>query len=274
VKEEHVEDFEDRVLIVVVEEHSRLTETSWSYQGISENDIAHAMTEELAITHEFVDSGDFYTSNTRLRILEAVESLEKRGLVKAHKVAGPWGIKPTYWGRQEIREWKADQGPEALLEEKRRFAESTVERLYPTAFAHLRKAMKVLCEGTDETDWSTVGHDCRLAMQDFAQAVYERFYPAAKQEPLSLEKSVEKIRRVLARQPKTSQTLASMVEALLTYWGTVTDYVQRAEHRSQKEGGQITEEDAKRCILYSYLVLAEITNILHPEEASTISETP
>ena len=124
---------------------------------------------------------------------------------------------------------------------------------------HLRKAEDTLSSGTSEADWSTVGHYCRLAMQDFAQEVYIKHYPKAAEEPLALEMTKEKIKRVLTK-PNHSESMTNVVNALIAYWDTVTKWVQRAEHRSQKEGGRITEEDARHCLLYTYLAIAEVSD--------------
>lgn len=52
------------------------------------------------------------------------------------------------------------------------------------------------------------------------------------------------------------------MEALLAYWGTVSDLVQRQEHGGQKEGEPLEWEDARRAVLHTAVVMFEVDRVL------------
>lgn len=153
--------------------------------------------------------------------------------------------------------------PEDIIEEKVGYIETDVARRYPDVYGKLQQAMKVLRTGVGETDWSTAGHHCREAVQDFAEAVYAQHYSKAKESPLPIEKTINKIRSVLdeRRGQEKKPSLQKLLEAVLPFWQEVTDYVERAEHRGH-QATPITREDARRCVLYTFLVIAELDRLL------------
>ena len=48
----------------------------------------------------------------------------------------------------------------------------------------------------------------------------------------------------------------------MTYWGTVSDLVQRQEHGAQREGKQLVWEDARRVVFQTANVMFEIDRSL------------
>lgn len=99
-------DFEDRVLYQIV----RLTgDRPVGYEdSITERAIALQFTEELNITPDFINGGDFHSSRERVQILEAVQELRKSGYVNSLEVSGPWTIRPTRSGRRYMARWRDD----------------------------------------------------------------------------------------------------------------------------------------------------------------------
>jgi hypothetical protein len=97
--------FEDRVLYHVVS----LTTSDRPVppgSGVSEADIAEQLAEELGVSSEFIRSGSFHSSDVRGTVREAFTTLEKRGLVDARKVLGPWMVRPTSEGRERFMRWQ------------------------------------------------------------------------------------------------------------------------------------------------------------------------
>jgi hypothetical protein len=46
------------------------------------------------------------------------------------------------------------------------------------------------------------------------------------------------------------------------YWGTVSDLVQRQEHGAQKQGAELTWEDARRVVFQTAIVMYEVSRAL------------
>jgi hypothetical protein len=54
----------------------------------------------------------------------------------------------------------------------------------------------------------------------------------------------------------------SFAEALLAYFGTVSDLVQRQEHGAQREGAPLRWEDARRVVFQTAMVMLELDRAL------------
>ena len=53
-------------------------------------------------------------------------------------------------------------------------------------------------------------------------------------------------------------TERAFLDALLAYWGTVIDLVQRQEHGALREGTPLIRRDAKRVVLQCAIVMYEL----------------
>lgn len=106
-----------------------------------------------------------------------------------------------------------------------------------------------------------IGHLCREAMQLFAMELVER-HEVADSDP-DPAKTVRRLRSVIdARKSNISKTNAALMDALVNYWGAVSDSVQRQEHGGQKEGEDLTWEDGRRVLLHTAMVMSECDRIL------------
>jgi hypothetical protein len=64
---------------------------------------------------------------------------------------------------------------------------------------------------------------------------------------------------VLERLDETlGRTSSEMLQALVAYWATVMNIIQRQEHGSQREGGELTWEDARRVVFQTAVVMFEV----------------
>ncbi len=55
-----------------------------------------------------------------------------------------------------------------------------------------------------------------------------------------------------------------MGQALIKFWGTVSDLDQRQAHDATREGERLTKEDARRAVLFTLLVMLEVDSALRP----------
>ncbi len=58
------------------------------------------------------------------------------------------------------------------------------------------------------------------------------------------------------------KTKGDFLEALVAYWGTVNDLIQRQEHDSQKDGNPLIWEDARTVVFQTLIVMFEIDKSL------------
>ena len=92
-------------------------------------------------------------------------------------------------------------------------------------------------------------------MQAFASDIAERYGITGTSADLS--RTIDRIRAVLSRAD-VGDSHRAFLDALLAYWGTVSDLVQRQEHGAKKEGEPLTWEDARRVVFQTAIVMFEV----------------
>lgn len=152
------------------------------------------------------------------------------------------------------------------------------ERFQQVAAIAYRKwleAERLLWVSDAQQQLTTIGHLCREAMQEFATALVERYQPPKVN--TNKASDVARIRAVLDQQATVlGTTLKPFLDALLAYWGTVSDLVQRQVHGAQREGLPLVWEDARRVVFQTSVVMSEIDRaiILNCTRISEPSSNP
>ena len=96
-------------------------------------------------------------------------------------------------------------------------------------------------------------------MQEFASGLITKYNPPNDTDPA---KTKTRIKAVLGHRASTlGSTEKDFLAALLKYWGTVVDLVQRQVHQGQKEGEPLVWEDGRRAFQTS-IVMFEIAKAL------------
>lgn len=135
------------------------------------------------------------------------------------------------------------------------------QRKYPSAYAKWAQAEALLWSSDSSTVFSTIGHLAREAMQEFASVLVDRFHPAGVDTDRA--KTISRIRAVLNQQTATLEKFEKeFLDALLAYWGTVSDLVQRQEHGAQRETTPLVWEDARRVVFQVVTVMFELDRAL------------
>lgn len=125
---------------------------------------------------------------------------------------------------------------------------------YPAAYDRWHQAEQGLWDADNPAEMTRIGHTCREALQEFAAALAKRHGIEA---PTDHTKTVQKIRTVLDKQ-ELGKTHQAFLDALLAYWGTVSDLVQRQEHGGLREKEPLTWEDTRRVVFQTAIVMFEI----------------
>jgi hypothetical protein len=130
---------------------------------------------------------------------------------------------------------------------------------HPDAYARWQSAARLSAE--DPVGNATkIGHDCREAMQFFATSMLAQAGVDSDDPP---DKTVSRMRAVLdARRDGLGDKEAAFLDALLSYWGTVSDLAQRQEHGAQKPGQPLHAIDSGRLVLQTAVVMFEIDRAL------------
>jgi hypothetical protein len=132
---------------------------------------------------------------------------------------------------------------------------------YPSAYQKWGEAEKMLWGSDSARQLTTIGHLCREAVQEFATHLVEK--NKLIEAPADRAFTVARIHAVLdQRKDNLGETEIACLDALLAYWGTVIDLIQREEHGSKKEGKPLVWEDGRRVVFQTAIVMFEIDRSL------------
>lgn len=135
------------------------------------------------------------------------------------------------------------------------------QKEYPHAFQKWMEAESKLWASDSPEQFTTIGHLCREALQEFATELVERNRPLNVDENKAHD--VTRIKAVLnQRANQLGITERPFLEALVHYWGTVTDLVQRQVHGNQKGSRSLIWEDGRRIVFQTAVVMFEVDSAI------------
>lgn len=165
-------------------------------------------------------------------------------------------------GFQYYRELKqVGQLSERIEEEIRGYlgSDEFVEK-YPAAFKKISEAERLLWESDSRSQFTTVGHLCREALQKFGEALVLKHKPP-EVDPDKTH-TANRISAVLQSSPSLGSTEREFLKVLVDYWHSVSKLVQRQEHGSQREKSNLTWEDTRRVVFQTLIVMYEVDRSL------------
>ena len=125
-----------------------------------------------------------------------------------------------------------------------------------SAFAKWHQAAELLWSADSTVHLTTIGHLCREALQEFAASMARKH--GVDVSAIEPAKTVGRLKAIIAGR-STAATREAFLSALITYWGTVSDLVQRQEHGAQREGEPLVWEDARCIVFQTCIVMFEIS---------------
>lgn len=192
-----------------------------------------------------------------------IEVLGRAGLLQvSERQRGVLTFDVTPLGFQAYTELKRKSGQaiERVQAEVRSYLDShSFQEKYPSAYGKWREAESLLWQVETERQATTIGHLIREAMQEFASSLSHRY---GIETEAGKADTVRRIRSVLKEKGARGKTREAFLEALLAYWGTVSDLVQRQEHGAHKEGEPLEWEDGRRIVFQAAVVMFEVERAL------------
>jgi hypothetical protein len=131
---------------------------------------------------------------------------------------------------------------------------------FGSAFVLWAEAEATLWAADSMGAYTEIGHKCRESMREFTEVLLQR-HPTASRDP-NPANTVARLRSVIASASETSPKVEALADALIVYWGTVSDLAQRQEHGALKEGAELDWEDARRVVFHTGIVMFEIARLL------------
>lgn len=135
------------------------------------------------------------------------------------------------------------------------------QKKYPLAYQKWVTAENLLWSSDSEKQLSLIGHTCREAVQEFATALVEQHSPPDVDSNKAL--TVSRLKAVITVKKKDlGPAVEELLDALVVYWGTTNDIIQRQEHSGQKENRPLVWEDARRVVFNTAIVMFELDHAL------------
>lgn len=157
---------------------------------------------------------------------------------------------------------------ETIFEETREVVDKELMNMCPAALEKLTQIYEDLVHGSSELDWSQIAYACRAILQDFTDAIYKPDYLPQNEKPPTREQTKNKLHYTLTANLKgykaeERKLIEASVDFLEAYFDRLTRYVQKEVH---PKGFEVTEEDAKRCVIYTYLIIGDILKLIHARD--------
>ena len=165
--------------------------------------------------------------------------------LSAGSIAGIWlvTVKPRGNGYYTQLKQEVNEPLERVESTIRRYLDSTYFRnSYPQAYRKWIEAESLLWQVEPQVVLTTIGLNCREAMQEFADVLIHR-YNLSNAEP-DKSKTFARLKLVIsANSSKFGDKPSAFLDAIMVYWGTVIDLTQRPVHGSEKDGQPLVLED-------------------------------
>jgi hypothetical protein len=225
--------------------------------------------------------GDFFASETMgdpqaSFIHSRVQRLGFKGSRADAEVLASVGLLRMSWGSRGTRKFYvlpegiaayeqmiADVSPVESVERDivAYLSDADFKKNHAAAYSKWDQAALLLRSADSGAHLTTIGHLCREAQQAFAESLSAQHrVDVSTIEPA---KTVARLKAVLRAGSATpGATEAAFLEALVAYWGTLADLVQRQEHGAQREGGPLGWEDGRRVVFQTCVVMYEIDRAL------------
>ena len=151
-----------------------------------------------------------------------------------------------------------------IFEETRKFVDSKLVEICPSAIEKLTKTYRDIVTGSISLAWSQIAYACRDILQDFTDSIYKPDYLPKGEKPPTRAQTKRKLKLTLrARMTKLKDTERKLIESqigyLESYFDKLFDLIQKYTH---PVGFKVEKEDAHRCVIYTYLVIGDILKIL------------
>lgn len=107
-----------------------------------------------------------------------------------------------------------------------------------------------------------VAFDCREILKDFTDAIFKDEYLQNEETKPTREHTKNKLRytlRAIEKTKKMSETSKNLLDTQIDYFNALYDFIQKNAHLRDFENSR---DDAKRCFIYTYLIIGGILRLL------------
>lgn len=199
-----------------------------------------------------------------------VKYLGEKGLVDvAWYIGGGFSTKINSYGidwlEQSIEEITETEGCvlKHIFDETKEFVDVKLENICPDALEKLNFCYNDLLSDSHSHRNARIAYGCREILKDFTDAIFKDEYLQNKESTPSRNQTKNKLRDTLRAIKIESETtrkiLETQIDYLNKYFDSLDSFIQKNAHPDRFK---VTEEDAKRCVIYTYLLIADVLKLL------------
>ena len=213
----------------------------------------------VAVVHPGLGRG------TEFRTYEGdIEELGRQGLlnVTTQQHGLRFDVTPLGFRYYEELRHRAGEPAQRVVAEMRHHIDAhSFRSRCPAAYDKWQAAESLLWGADSLQQLTAIGHHSREALQECVHALTLERDPSAS--PEEKPKLVARAKALIASErARLGGTVAGYLDALVAYWGTVSDLTQKQEHGASKEGAPLLWQDARRVVIGTLLVMTELESAI------------
>jgi Transcriptional regulator PadR-like family len=199
------------------------------------------------------------------RLYGLLMNLKDDGYIKATLVMSTSSnafkmLQLTSRGREAART-EVDPFDQVITEARSALGSDGFARAFPGAFQPWADAENLLWGSDASTQLTTIGHKVREASQAFATAMIDR-YGSEGGHGHGVSQVEKRLGSVIAKHRMTlGDDRRKVLEGLGALWSASNKLVQRQEHGAQKEGEDVTWDDARRIVYLTVFLMIEFVSM-------------
>jgi len=152
----------------------------------------------------------------------------------------------------------------SIFEEAKAFVDKQLLEYSRPALEKLVASYEKLSSLGSPLECSQIAFACREILQDFTDAVFRTEYLEKGEKAPSHEQTKKKLHYSLRQKLKGKKNselelLSAQMDYLNAYFDKLTSYIQKETH---PVGFEPTPDDAKRCVIYTYLIVEDVLSFL------------
>ncbi|NQE53168.1 hypothetical protein C5S29_06210 [ANME-1 cluster archaeon GoMg3.2] len=173
-----------------------------------------------------------------------------------------YGIDRLEQSIEEVTETEGD-ALKHIFDETKEFVDVKLEEICPDALEKLKFCYNDLLSDSHPHKNALIAFNCREILKDFTDAIFKDEYLQNDESKPSRNQTKNKLsytlRAIKIESETTRKMLETQIEYLSNYFDNLDSFIQKNTHPDKFE---VTGEDAKRCVIYTYLVIADVLKLL------------
>jgi len=177
-----------------------------------------------------------------------------------------YGIDWLEQSMEEITETEGD-ALKHIFDETKDFVDVKLGEICPDALEKLNFCYNDLLSDLHSHRNARIAFDCREILKDFTDAIFKEEYLQNEESTPKRNQTKNKLhytlRAIKIESETTRKMLETQIEYLSNYFDNLDSFIQKNTHPDRFG---VTKEDANRCVIYTYLVIADVLKLLDKSE--------